>query len=58
MARGEVSPARTISSEVPRFSVLVVSFAPLLRVSEGNGLLLFSGVHTFLQLSVVASLLH
>ena len=57
MARGEVSPAKTISSEVPRFSVLVVSFAPLFRVSEGTDVAL-SIVHTFLQLSVVASLLH
>jgi hypothetical protein len=57
MARGEVSPAKTISSEVPRFNVLVVSFAPLFRVSEGRTLAL-SVVHTFLQLSVVASLLH
>jgi hypothetical protein len=45
MARGEVSPAKTISSEVPRFSVLVVSFAPLFRVSEGPNCCSFRCTH-------------
>lgn len=56
MARGEVSAARTISSDVPRLRVLVASLAPFLNVSKSS----LSRMHIIylLELSVVGGLLN